>query len=132
MSVSVEIEKRLGSFHLEVAFEAGDETMALLGASGCGKSMTLKCIAGIECPDRGRIVVDGQTVFDSAQGINLPPQQRRVGVVFQNYALFPNMTVLQNLRAGAQRERDKEKRHKAVEEVLVRFGLTELTGRLPH
>lgn len=132
MSVSVEIEKRLGSFHLEVAFEAGNETLALLGASGCGKSMTLKCIAGIECPDRGRIVVDGQTVFDSAQGINLPPQQRRVGVVFQNYALFPNMTVLQNLRAGARRERDKEKRCKAVEEVLVRFGLTELTGRLPH
>lgn len=132
MSVSVEIEKHLGSFHLEVTFQAGDETLALLGASGCGKSMTLKCIAGIERPDRGRIVVDGRTVFDSAQGINLPPQQRRVGVVFQNYALFPNMTVLQNLRAGARREQDKEKRTRAVEKVLEGFGLTELTGRLPH
>ncbi len=132
MSVSVEIEKRLGSFHLEVAFQAGDETLALLGASGCGKSMTLKCIAGIERPDRGRIVVDGRTVFDSARGIDLPPQQRRVGVVFQNYALFPNMTVLQNLRAGARREPDKEKRNRAVEEMLVRFGLEELAGRLPH
>ena len=132
MSVSVEIEKCLGSFHLEVAFQAGDETLALLGASGCGKSMTLKCIAGIERPDRGRIVVDGRTVFDSARGIDLPPQQRRVGVVFQHYALFPNMTVLQNIRAGARREKDKEKRTRAVEQVLARFGLQELAGRLPH
>ncbi|MDD3193819.1 MAG: ATP-binding cassette domain-containing protein [Oscillospiraceae bacterium] len=115
MSVSVEIEKTLGSFHLEVSFAAGDETLALLGASGCGKSMTLKCIAGIERPDRGRIVVDGRTVFDSAGGIDLPPQQRHVGVVFQNYALFPNMTVLQNIRAGARREGE-------MRQVIRRFG----------
>ena len=132
MSLSVEIEKNLGSFHLRAAFEAGDETLALLGASGCGKSMTLKCIAGVERPDRGRIVVDGRTVFDSEQGIDLSPQQRRVGVVFQNYALFPNMTVLQNLRCGARREEDKKKRERAVRQVLERFGLQELTGRYPH
>ena len=132
MSLSVEIEKNLGGFHLHVDFEAGDETLALLGASGCGKSMTLRCIAGIERPDRGRIVVDGRVLFDSRQGIDLSPQQRRVGVVFQNYALFPNMTVLQNLLAGARREGDRGKRKRAVEEALERFGLEELAGRYPH
>lgn len=72
--------------------------MALLGASGCGKSVTLKCIAGIMTPDRGHIILDGETLFDSEKHINLPPQKRRVGYLFQQYALFPNMTVLQNIR----------------------------------
>lgn len=132
MSVSVDIEKTLGSFHLKVKLEAQDETLALLGASGCGKSMTLKCIAGIEKPDRGRIVVDGTTVFDSERGINFPPQQRHVGVVFQNYALFPNMTVLQNVQAGAKREKDKVRRESEVKQVMERFGLMELSQRYPH
>ena len=111
MSVFVDLEKRLkGDFHLKVAFEAENEILALLGASGCGKSMTLKCIAGIERPDRGRIVVDGVTLFDAEKHINLTPQQRRTGLMFQNYALFPNMTVAQNIRAGARRERDKARR----------------------
>lgn len=90
MSVFADIEKTLGSFHLKVRFEAGNETLALLGASGSGKSMTLKCIAGIEKPDRGRIVVDDVVLFDSEKHINLPPQQRHTGLMFQNYALFPN------------------------------------------
>ena len=106
MSIFVEIEKRLGSFHLRVKLEAENEVLALLGASGCGKSMTLKCIAGIEKPDRGKIVVDGVTLFDSEKKINLTPQKRRVGLLFQNYALFPNMTVRQNILAGANREKD--------------------------
>ena len=93
MSLSVDIEKKLGAFHLRSQFEAPDETMALLGASGCGKSMTLKCIAGIVTPDRGRIVLGGRVLFDSEKKINLPPQQRRVGYLFQQYALFPNMSV---------------------------------------
>ena len=74
--------------------------MALLGASGCGKSVTLKCIAGIMTPDRGHIILDGETLFDSEKHINLPPQKRRVGYLFQQYALFPNMTVLQNIRCA--------------------------------
>ena len=73
MALSVDIEKRLGNFHLKIAFETEDEVLSLLGASGCGKSMTLKCIAGIEKPDRGRIVLDGVTLFDSEKKINLPP-----------------------------------------------------------
>lgn len=131
MSVRVDIEKTLGSFHLSVRFEAGDETMALLGASGCGKSLTLKCIAGIEKPDSGRIEVDGMTLFDSDKHINLTPQQRKTGLMFQNYALFPNMTVLENIRSGALREKDKVKREGTVREYIDMLGLSELTGHYP-
>lgn len=126
MSIFVDIEKRLGSFSLKVKFEAGNETLALLGASGCGKSMTLKCIAGIEKPDKGRIVVDGITLYDSEKNINLSPQERHVGLMFQNYALFPNMTVLQNIRTGAKREKNKDQREKFVRQVMESFGLAEL------
>ena len=114
MALFVDIEKRLGLFSLRVKFEAGDETMALLGASGCGKSMTLKCIAGVERPDRGRIVLDGVTLFDSEQRINLPPQKRRVGYLFQNYALFPNMTVEKNLACALRGQRNRA----VVQEVI--------------
>lgn len=100
MSLSVDIEKRLGDFHLKVCFDAHPGVLALLGASGSGKSMTLKCIAGIEKPDRGRIVLDGRVLFDSEQKIDLPPQKRKVGYLFQEYALFPHMTVEQNIRTG--------------------------------
>ena len=109
MALYVDIEKKLGSFHLRAKFEVDGETLALLGASGCGKSMTLKCIAGIERPDRGRIVLDGETLFDSEAHIDLPPQKRRVGYLFQQYALFPNMTAEQNIlcgiRSGTRAER---------------------------
>ena len=132
MSVFVDIEKTIGSFHLKVKFEAGNETLALLGASGCGKSMTLKCIAGIEKPDRGRIVVDNVVLFDSEKNINLTPQQRHTGLLFQNYALFPNMTVLQNIRAGANRETDKKKRESMVSSIMETFSLTDLAGHYPH
>lgn len=132
MSIYVDIEKKLGSFHLKVKFEAKDETLALLGASGCGKSITLKCIAGIEKPDKGQIIVDDVVLFDSEKKINLTPQQRHTGLMFQNYALFPNMTVLQNIRAAANRERDKKKREVAVKTVMESFGLTELARHLPH
>lgn len=131
MSIFVDIEKSLGSFQLKVQFEAGNETLALLGASGSGKSMTLKCIAGMEKPDRGRIVVDDVVLFDSERHINLPPQQRRTGLMFQNYALFPNMTVLQNIRAGANREPDRKKRETMVAAIMDSFGLTPLASHLP-
>ena len=110
MALSIDIEKTLGDFHLRVSFEANDEIFALLGASGCGKSMTLKCIAGIERPDRGRIVLDGRVLFDSEKGIDLKPQERRAGYLFQQYALFPNMTVRQNIRCGLRREGEKHVR----------------------
>lgn len=132
MSVFVDLEKRLkGDFHLKVAFEAENEILALLGASGCGKSMTLKCIAGIERPDRGRIVVDGATLFDSEKHIDLTPQRRRTGLMFQNYALFPNMTVAQNIRAGARRERDKARREALAERLMESFQLQPLAKHYP-
>jgi molybdate transport system ATP-binding protein len=99
MSLYVKIKKNYGNFALEAEFEAKNETMALLGASGCGKSLTLRCIAGIVRPDEGLIVSNGVTLFDSSKGINLSPQRRRVGLLFQNYALFPNMTVEGNIMA---------------------------------
>ena len=131
MALYVNIEKKLGNFHLKVEFEAKNNVLALLGASGCGKSMTLKCIAGIETPDKGRIVLDGVTLFDSEKKINLTPQERRAGLLFQNYALFPNMTVLQNIQAGAKREKKKEHREELVQKVMDSFGLNELADRYP-
>ena len=130
MSISVDIEKKLGAFTLRVQFETPGGTMALLGASGCGKSVTLKCIAGIMTPDRGRIVLDGETLFDSERGIDLTPQQRRVGCLFQQYALFPTMTVAQNIRCGIRGgERSEKKRQTA--ELLRRFRLEGLEKKYP-
>ena len=131
MSLFVDIEKKLGSFRLKTELTAADETLALLGASGCGKSMTLKCIAGIEKPDRGKIVVDGVTLYDSERDINLSPQDRRAGLIFQNYALFPNMTVLENIRAGARREKDPAAREKSIAGIIDSFGLAGLAGHYP-
>lgn len=131
MSLYVNIEKKLGDFTLSVRLDAEDETLALLGASGCGKSMTLKCIAGIERPDHGCIVVGGVTLFDSEKGIDLSPQERQVGYLFQNYALFPNMTVYENVWAGACRVKDKTLRKQRVEDMLTAFGLTERKNRRP-
>ena len=131
MSIFAAIEKQLGNFHLEVHLESGNEVLALLGASGCGKSMTLRCIAGIEKPDRGRIVLDGVTLFDSEKHINLSPQERRCGLLFQNYALFPNMSVRKNIETGAKRDPDKQNRKRKVEEILERFSLTEQADHLP-
>ena len=130
MVLSVDIEKTLGDFHLQVRFEAEREIMALLGPSGCGKSMTLKCIAGIRRPDRGRIVLGDRVLFDSEAGINLPPQKRRVGYLFQQYALFPNMTVEQNILAGARRGTRQERRAAAADMVRT-FRLEGLEGLRP-
>ena len=130
MALTVNIEKKFKGFTLRAAFRAGDETMALLGASGSGKSMTLRCIAGIETPDRGRIELDGVTLFDSEKRINLAPQRRRVGMMFQHYALFPQMTVRQNMACGARSLKGAE-RKRAVEETMEAFDLQELADRHP-
>lgn len=128
MALSVDIEKKLGSFSLRVVFEASEGVTALLGASGAGKSMTLKCIAGIERPDRGRIVLGDRVLFDSDNHICLTPQQRHVGYLFQQYALFPNMTVEKNIRCGLRDRRDADRR---VAEMIERMQLTGLQKHLP-
>lgn len=107
MALSVRIEKKIGRFHLQSEFESGSETLAILGASGCGKSLTLKCIAGIETPDKGRIVLDDTVLFDSDKKINVPARLRKTGYLFQDYALFPNMTVEKNIACGIPEGRDK-------------------------
>ena len=135
MSLQLEIHKSLGDFTLDAALEAspdGPEILGLLGPSGCGKSMTLKCIAGIERPDRGKIVLDGQVLFDSEKGIDLPPQKRRVGYLFQNYALFPNMTVGQNILCGLRWQKDKAARKQALSHMLALLRLEGLENRRPH
>jgi len=129
MALLVDIEKTLGSFRLRVSFSAENGLLSLLGASGCGKSMTLKCIAGIERPDCGNIVLNGVTLFDSEKRIDLPPQQRRVGYLFQQYALFPNMTVLQNIRCGV---REREGAEAAVDAAIRAMHLEGLEKRKPH
>ena len=131
MSLEVNIEKKLNGFTLRSEFTAGNTATALLGASGCGKSMTLRCIAGIVKPDMGRIVLDGRVLFDSEQHIDLPPQQRGVGLLFQNYALFPNMTVEQNILCGLKAEKDKAARKARCEEMLRAMRLEELASRRP-
>ena len=119
MALYVDIEKKCGDFLLKVKFTAEIEVLGLLGASGCGKSMTLKCIAGIVTPDRGRIVLGGRVLFDSEKKINLPPQQRRVGYLFQQYALFPNMSVEQNILCGIRSGDKAEKRLVLAEKILM-------------
>ena len=131
MSLLVDIEKKLGAFRLRVQLEAGNGVMALLGASGSGKSMTLKCIAGVERPDEGRIILDGITLFDSEKRIDLKPQQRRVGYLFQNYALFPNMTVKQNILCGLRWEKDKKKQEALLREHLALLQLEGLEDHYP-
>ena len=98
--VSVEIVKRYPAFALDVRWEAQDGVVGLFGPSGAGKTLTLQCLAGLVTPDAGRIVVDGRVFFDAATGVSLPPQARRVGYVFQGYALFPHLSVAENVAFG--------------------------------
>ena len=127
--IFVDIEKKLKGFVLRIRMETKGEPLGILGASGSGKSMTLRCIAGIEKPDRGKIVINGRTVFDSEKKINIKPQERRVGYLFQNYALFPTMTTWQNIACGYKGE--KECRDKTVESCIRRFQLEGLEHRYP-
>ena len=130
MSLVVDIRKNYGKFQLDVSFETGSgHVTGLLGASGCGKSVTLKCIAGIETPDEGRIILDGRVLFDREKGINLSPQRRHVGYLFQNYALFPNMTVKQNITVGV---RDRKAREETAERLIQAFGLAGNEHKYPR
>ncbi len=113
MKLDVEIYRRFKDFTLDLSFSAGEGCLGILGASGCGKSMTLKSIAGIIRPDRGRIVLSGEedsVLFDAEKSICVPPQKRQVGYLFQHYALFPNMTVEENILVGLEGREAAEKR----------------------
>lgn len=130
MSLFVDIKKKLKGFSLDVSFETNGEYLGILGSSGSGKSMTLKCIAGIETPDEGRIVLNGKVLFDSYGKINLKPQDRHIGYLFQNYALFPNMTVEENIGIGLLTSKiEKERR---VSEIIKKFHLQGLEKKYPN
>ena len=135
MSLEVDIEKKFKGFHLQAQFTAGDETMGLLGASGCGKSLTMRSIAGIERPDAGKIVVNGTVFFDRAPGkkarVDLTPQQRKTALLFQNYMLFPNLTVAQNVAAGIPKDVSPADCDAMVQAELKRFGLAGFDKRYP-
>lgn len=134
MSLSVHFQKRFGDFRLKVDFEQEGGVLGLLGASGSGKSLTLKCIAGIHTPDEGRIVLNGRTLYDSEKGIRLRPQLRNVGYLFQSYALFPHMTVEKNILCGLNREKGrglrKKKLYEAAEVLQIAEQLQKYPGQL--
>ena len=154
MSLSVNIKKQYRSFTLDMNFELDGRRVGILGASGSGKSMTLRSIAGILTPDEGRIVLGDRVLFDSSRHINLRPQVRNVGYLFQNYALFPNMTVRENILAGleakgrsegslkenkpaygglfSRRKVFKEEKSRRADEMIEKFKLTGLEDRLPR
>ena len=130
MSLYVDIEKDLGSFKLKVKFEQEDGIVGLLGQSGCGKSMTLRCIAGIVKPDKGKIISNGKVFFDSEKKINLTPQQRNIGFLFQNYALFQHMSVKQNIQLGIEKL-SKEEKDEITKKYLKKFRLAGFEDRYP-
>jgi molybdate transport system ATP-binding protein len=129
--LEVRIVKRLPGFTLDVAWTAGDGVAVLFGPSGAGKTLTLSCLAGLLRPDAGRIVVGGRVLFDDGGGVDIPPQSRRVGYVFQGYALFPHLTVADNVGFGL-RDLPAARRAEKTAHVLERLGLAEHAARLPR
>ena len=129
--LDVEIQKQLKRFRLDVKLQTDGGCLGILGPSGCGKSMTLKSIAGIVTPDEGLISIQKGTeqriLFDKSQKVNIKPQKRRIGYLFQNYALFPNMTVQENIAAGL----DGDVKNPKVGEMIGRFGLSGLEKQYP-
>ena len=128
MTLEFEAALNLGRFSYEAKFDAADEVVVLFGHSGAGKSITLQTIAGLQRPERGRIVVGGRPVFDSNQGIDFPPQRREVGYVVQELALFPHMTVAQNIAFGVPSGPGRDER---VQRLLALLQIEELARRRP-
>ena len=128
--LEVQIYKKLAEFDLDISFQVNDNILGLMGASGSGKSMTLKCIAGIETPDQGRIVLNNRVLFDSEKKINVPIQKRNVGYMFQSYALFPNMNVYENISVGLRARKVKDV-DIVVQKVMQQFRVFELASRYP-
>ena len=135
--LTVAVQKRLGDFTLDARWTSEAPIVALVGPSGSGKTVTLQCIAGLMTPDDGQIVCAGRALYDSAARVNLAPQARRIGYVFQGYALFPHMTVLQNIRYGQKRDRESFPVDRAEKDSrslfwIDRLGLATLQSRYPY
>ena len=131
-TLSVTLTKHLPNFTLDVSFSADEQPLGLLGGSGAGKSMILRCLAGIETPDAGRIVLNGRVLFDSETGINVPICDRKIGILFQNYALFPHLTIAQNVAFGLHQKLPPEQIQEIVTQQLSAVHLEALAERYPH
>lgn len=131
-ALSVAIQEQVGEFELDVAFELPAGVGVLFGPSGAGKSLTLATVAGLRRPDRGRIAIAGRLVDDTEQGVHLSPQQRRVGMVFQDALLLPHRSVLDNVAMAARGIRGRDARRTAARDWLDRVGAAELAGRRPR
>ncbi|MTJ50851.1 molybdate ABC transporter permease subunit [Dolichospermum sp. UHCC 0259] len=125
----LDIDKRLANFHLQVTLNTDNQPLGLLGGSGAGKSMILRCIAGIETPSKGKIVLNNRVLFDSENKIDLPIYQRRIGFLFQNYALFPHITVAENIAFGIPKSVNVKEE---VEKQLIAMQLQGFGDRYPH
>lgn len=131
-SLLVDIQKKLPGFLLDVCFNANNKPLGLLGGSGAGKSMILRCVAGLETPTRGRIVLNGRVLFDSQQKINLPSRDRRIGYLFQNYALFPHMSIAKNIAFGLPKGLSSTEIKQQVEAYLLAVQLPGYGKRYPE
>lgn len=130
MRLIADIKKKLGAFNLDVKIDSKEMSVGILGASGCGKSMTLKCIAGIEKPDSGYIELNGRVLYSSKKGINIKPQKRNIGYLFQNYALFPTMSVKKNIMCALRN--NKENKDERYADAVRLFHLEGLEKHKPY
>jgi molybdate transport system permease protein len=131
VTLEVQIEKKLADFTLDVAFRATETPLSILGASGAGKSMLLRCIAGLEKPGRGRVVLNERILFDSDYHVRIPARERRIGMLFQHYALFPHRTVAQNIAFGLQ-DLPCEEQSARTASLVARTHLAGLEQRYPR
>jgi ABC-type sulfate/molybdate transport systems, ATPase component len=129
MGLEVDIRKKVKGFTLDIKFKNEGLHLGIFGASGSGKSMTLKCIAGIIEPDEGRILLNDKVLFDSEMKINIKPQKRNIGYLFQNYALFPHLNVEENIEISLNRK--KEDMKLKLDEIIELFKLEGLEKSIP-
>ncbi|EFI35490.1 ABC transporter related protein [Desulfonatronospira thiodismutans ASO3-1] len=138
MHVQCQIKASLKSgkenFSLEADFDTSSSSIVLFGPSGAGKSLTLMALAGLQTPDSGKIVLDGRTLYDSAKKINIPARKRKVGLLFQDYALFPHLTVMDNVGFGLKRSFRplKVQQKNKIYQYIQMFGLENHTDKKPH
>ena len=135
MGVDFRIVKKLNYFTLDVDFSMGNELLVIEGASGAGKTTILNCLAGTVSPDEGKISVDGRVLFSHTEKVNVPTEKRNVGYLFQNYALFPNMTVKQNVLYGVKNKKEYRHRESRIElleyaeYMMETLGISHLAGK---
>jgi len=131
VALAVQIEKKLAEFTLDVSLTAGEEPLSILGPSGAGKTMLLRCIAGLEKPDRGRVALKDHVFYDSEKGIRVAARERRIGMLFQHYALFPHKTVAENIAFGLPQLPPAEQTAR-ISGFIERMHLSGLEGRYPR